>query len=127
MQFTAKRFDPIMDRILLVTPVIITEDGAETSAQNALTFSFMFSGVRCIFQYAILPFILPVIGIAADVAVPILLVINILAMVSVVFSLRRFWQIRYVHRWQYLFVAIVALILLTAFVWLDISALNAMA
>jgi hypothetical protein len=127
MQFTAQRFDPLMDRILFVNPIIVTEDGAETSAQNALTFSFMFSGVRCIFQYAILPFILPVIGIAADATVPILLVINILAMVSIIFSLRRFWTIRYTHRWQYLFAAIVALILLTAFLWLDISALNAIA
>jgi hypothetical protein len=97
-------------------------DQAQT-AQNALGFSLLFSGVRCVLQYAVLPFVLPIVGIAADVTVPLLLAINVLAMVSVVFSLRRFWKIRYAHRWTYLIVAVAALTLLTVFLWLDIRAL----
>jgi ABC-type iron transport system FetAB permease component len=115
-----------MDRILLVNPQPITEDDGAQTAQNALSFSLLFSGVRCILQYAVLPFLLPIVGIATDAAVPILLVINILAMVSIVFSLRRFWRIRYAHRWWYLVVATVALMLLTVFLWLDINALDAL-
>jgi hypothetical protein len=58
--------------------------------------------------------------------VPILFLLNISAMVSIVFSLRRFWRIRYAHRWWYFVVATVALMLLTVFLWLDINALNAL-
>lgn len=126
MQFVANRLDHVMDRILLVNPQPITEDDGAQTAQNALSFSLLFSGVRCILQYAVLPFLLPIVGIATDAAVPILLVINILAMVSIVFSLRRFWRIRYAHRWWYLVVATVALMLLTVFLWLDINALDAL-
>ena len=68
-----------------------------------------------------LPFILPVIGIAASSALPLLLLINIFAIVSMLFSVRRFWQINYQYKWQYLLMALVILAALTGFIALDIS------
>ncbi len=124
------RADSLMTRLLLVKPaaaVSAAEDTAGTTrkAENALTLSLAFSGARCILQYALLPFLLPLVGVAADATVPILLMINLAAMVSIYFSLRRFWTIGYAHRWRYLLVAAAALVLLLAFTCYDILKLGA--
>lgn len=123
------RADNLMARLLLVnsskTAVVGgDEESVKRGAENALTLSLMFSGARCILQYALLPFLLPIIGIAAEATLPILLLINVLAMISIFFSLRRFWSIGYAHRWRYLVVAAAALILLAAFTIFDILKLG---
>lgn len=119
-----------MTRLLLIRaeadfPAGENEAALKRGAENALTLSLMFSGARCLLQYALLPFLLPVVGIAADATVPILLLINLAAMVSIFFSLRRFWTIGYAHRWRYLVVALAALVLLLAFTVYDILKLGA--
>ena len=129
MSALVSRADSVMTRLLLVKPLAPAyesayEASATRSAENALTLSLMFSGMRCILQYVLLPFLLPVVGIAADAAVPILLLINVLAMMSIYFSLRRFWTIGYAHRWRYLVVAAAALVLLVAFTIYDIAKLG---
>ena len=123
------RADSFMARLLFVRgSALATEAGAgaaaNRSAENALTLSLLFSGGRCVLQYAVLPFLLPIVGVAADATVPILLLINLVAMVSIFFSLRRFWSIGYIHRWRYLLVAAAALILLVAFTVYDIMKLG---
>lgn len=119
-----------MARLLLVNSsgtaaAVGDNESVKRGAENALTLSLMFSGARCILQYALLPFLLPVIGIAAEATLPILLLINLVAMVSIFFSLRRFWTIGYAHRWRYLVVAAAALVLLVAFTVYDVSKLGA--
>ena len=113
------RADTVMARLLHVRADSSAQPSAR-SAENALTFSLLFSGARCLLQYVLLPFLLPLLGVAADAAVPALLLINLLAMVSIFFSLRRFWTIGYAHRWRYLVVALAALVLLVAFTIYDI-------
>ncbi len=128
MNAQVSRADGLMAQLLLVKPTPVYAGGvagAERGAENALTLSLLFSGARCILQYALLPFLLPAVGIAADATVPILLVINVAAMVSIYFSLRRFWTILYAHRWRYLAVALTALALLMAFTIYDIAKLAA--
>lgn len=112
-----------MRRILLIKPQPVDVDSvpAAESAERALSLSLMFSGVRCILQYAILPFVLPLIGIATDAARPLLLALTLMAVVSIFFSLRRFWQIGYERRWQYLMVAVAALVVLVAFIVFDLQ------
>jgi len=122
--------DNVMTRLLLIRAEAgfaarENEAALKQGAENALTLSLMFSGARCLLQYALLPFLLPVIGIAADATVPILLLINLAAMASIFFSLRRFWTIGYAHRWRYLVVALAALVLLLAFTVYDILKLGA--
>ena len=46
-----------------------------------------------------------------------------IAIGAIIYSLRRFWKINYKRKWQYFPVAIVALVLLIAFIALDISTL----
>ncbi len=130
MNLNLSRADNLMTRLLFVRaapagPAAIAGADASRPAENALTLSLLFSGVRCILQYALLPFLLPIIGVAADATVPILLLINLVAMASIFFSLRRFWAIGYVHRWRYLVVAVAALTLLAAFTVYDILLLGA--
>jgi hypothetical protein len=124
------RADNVMTRLLFInTSGQVTSEKTyeeqSRQAENALTVSLMFSGVRCLLQYALLPFLLPIIGVAADATIPILLGINVIAMVSIFFSLRRFWAIGYDRRWQYLVVAVAALTLLVAFTAYDIITLQA--
>ena len=123
------RADSFMSRLLLIDRggriAAPSDEAAQTRrAENALTISLLFSGLRCIFQYALLPFLLPIIGVAADATVPILLLINLIAIVSIFLSLRRFWTIGYKHRWSYLLVALAALTLLIAFTAYDIAKLQ---
>ncbi len=122
---TISRADSLMAQLLLVKPGADSRSGGDRKAENALTFSLLFSGMRCLLQYVALPFVLPIVGMAAEAAIPLLLVINILAMASIYFSLRRFWTILYAHRWTYLLVAAAALILLLAFTVYDIAQLSA--
>ena len=123
------RADGFMSRLLLIDQrgriSAASDETAQTRrAENALTISLLFSGVRCILQYVLLPFLLPIIGVAADATVPILLLINLIAIVSIFLSLRRFWTIGYKHRWSYLLVALAALTLLIAFTAYDIAKLQ---
>ncbi len=124
------RADTLMTKLLLIQPGAGLEQPANEAAlkrgaENALTLSLIFSGLRCLLQYALLPFLLPIVGLAADATVPLLLLINLLAMVSIFFSLRRFWTIAYAHRWRYLVVAAAALVLLLSFTIYDILKLGA--
>lgn len=117
------RADGIMSRILFIdttAPPPQNDKEQSRQAENALTLSLAFSGVRCLLQYALLPFLLPLIGVATKATIPILLAINVVATVSIFFSLRRFWKIGYDRRWQYLGVASVALALLLAFTVYDV-------
>lgn len=125
-QSAKSQLDQLVGRILFVDVQPVAADAntqSERRTENAFGLSLLFSGVRCILQYAILPFVLPMLGIAADAAVPLMLAISVLALVSIVASVRRFWRIGYRYRWQYLGVAVVALILLATFILLDLRAL----
>jgi hypothetical protein len=122
MQSSRMWLDRMVGRLLWVDIQPRVDAAPPTDAQRAeraFSFSLLFSGVRCILQYAILPFVLPLMGVATSAATPILLLINVLAIVSIFYSLRRFWQIGYAYRWQYLGIALAALVILTAFIVLD--------
>ena len=101
------------------TPAEVDPPGVK-SAERAFGFSLAFTGVRCILQYIVLPFILPLFGIAGDAAVPLLLAINVLAIISIFYTVRRFWQINYRYKWQYLLISIVMLGILTLFIVTDL-------
>lgn len=123
----AQRLSPdrIMQRLLFVEPRSLDMPAADATrqAERAFSFSLAFSGIRCILQYAVLPFVLPALGIAANASVPITMVIGLAAIVSMIFSMRRFWAIGYKYRWQYLFIAVSAILVLIAFTVLDLQML----
>lgn len=122
---TIEKLDKVMMRVLGLSPTVVADNsgGDAQSAERAFGFSLIFSGVRCILQYAVLPIILPLVGVATEATLPILLIINALAVAAIIFSLRRFWRIRYTYRWQYLIVAVAALSILIAFTVFDLYTL----
>lgn len=125
IQLTA---DSVMRRILFVSPRADdtpTDPEEGEKAERVLGASLLFSGVRCVLQYAVLPFILPLIGIAVEVTIPLMFAITLLAIGSIFVSLRHFWRVDYKYKWQYLGVALVALAVLFAFGISDIVIMSA--
>jgi len=116
--------DRLMGRLLFVDMREQPADAKATTerAERAFGLSLAFSGIRCVLQYVVLPFVLPLLGIATSAASQINLVISLLAVVAIISSLRRFWKVRYHYRWQYLAVALVTLAILTTFILMDLGA-----
>lgn len=124
MQNTLGQIDTLIARLLFVSPSeTVYEESTTSKAENAFSLALMFSGVRCVIMYAILPFVLPIVGIAGNFGLWIDIVINLIAIGAIIYSLRRFWKINYKRKWQYFPVALVALVLLVAFIALDIITL----
>jgi len=79
-------------------------DGPRASAdqaRKAFQTSIAVATVRCLLMYIVFPFVLPAIGIAKGVGPYIGVVIGILAMVSIIYSIRRFWRADHSKRWHY--------------------------
>lgn len=70
-------------------------------ARSAFQKSLLFTTCRCTLMYIVLPFVLPLVGIARGVGPVIGIAIGILAMISIVYSIRRFWKADHSKRWHY--------------------------
>jgi hypothetical protein len=87
--------------------------GAVFDARNKLRSSIIISGVRCIFTYLVVPFVVPLIGLSGAVAAPVSITLSVLAIVLGYQSLRRFWLADHRLRWHYtVFIAVVWVLLL---------------
>ena len=87
-------------RRLLHLPVDAPAGTAE-GARKAFQTSMLVATVRCLLMYIVFPFVLPALGIAKGVGPAIGLVINLVAMVCIVMSMRRFWRADHPKRWAY--------------------------
>ena len=83
---------------------------AGRTADRLLGVALLVTAVRCTLRYVVLPFGLPLLGLAPGVATGITLVCDVLAAAIAVSSLRRLWMTRHPTRWRYL--ALVCLVLL---------------
>jgi hypothetical protein len=70
-------------------------------ARSAFQKSIAITACRCIIMYLVLPFVLPVVGLASGVGPAIGLMIGTLAIVSIIYSIRRFWRADHSKRWHY--------------------------
>jgi hypothetical protein len=86
-------------RRLLRLPEGQTSTAAE--ARSAFQKSLFISTCRCLLMYIVFPFVLPAVGIARGVGPAIGFVIGLLAIVSIVYSIRRFWRADHSKRWHY--------------------------
>lgn len=86
-------------RRLLRLPEGQTSTAAE--ARSAFQKSLVFTTCRCLLMYIIFPFVLPAVGLAQGVGPAIAIPVGILAMVSIVYSIRRFWRADHSKRWHY--------------------------
>ena len=70
-------------------------------ARSAFQKSLAWTAARCLLMYIVFPFVLPPLGIALGVGPVIGISIGLLAMVSIVYSIRRFWRADHSKRWHY--------------------------
>jgi len=86
-------------RRLLRLPEGKTSTAAE--ARSAFQKSIVITACRCVVMYLVLPFVLPVIGVASGVDPAIGLAIGTMAIVAIIYSIRRFWRADHPKRWHY--------------------------
>ena len=75
------------------------------AAQSAFQTSMLVSSVRCLLTYIVLPFVAPLLGVAASIGEPLGIVVALVAMFSITLSMRRFFGSDHPKRWQYAAVA----------------------
>ena len=76
-------------------------DANKAAARAAFQKSIVISGARCLLTYIVLPFIAPFVGIAASIGAPLGIAVALVAMVSIIISLRRFFGSMHPKRWAY--------------------------
>ncbi|MFN8421726.1 MAG: hypothetical protein U0528_21140 [Anaerolineae bacterium] len=120
------RLDAIVARILFIKPqaAAVNANPSVKTAERAFGYSLLLSAVRCIIKYVLLPFVLPLIGIAGGLATGITLLINVIAILSLVASVRTLWRINYSRKWSYLAVAVAAMIFISFFILFDLSIIS---
>lgn len=100
----------IFMRRLLRLPEGKTSTAAE--ARSAFQKSLAVTACRCLVMYIVLPFVLPIVGVASGVSPAIGLTIGILAIISITYSIRRFWRANHSKRWHYTIFAAVIIVFL---------------
>lgn len=109
--------DQLMRRVLRI------DDAAAESneeAQSAFQKSILISAIRCTLTYVLIPFVVPVLGFAAAVDAPLGIALSIVAIISVTYSLRKFFGSDHPRRWQYASLAGVLLVFVTALLIRDV-------
>ncbi|MCU0495623.1 MAG: hypothetical protein MUD01_28895 [Chloroflexaceae bacterium] len=106
---TIDTVDRIFARVLRVTPqpeVALPEHGgvaqADSRASRAFSLSLLISALRCTLQYVILPVVLPLIGVMSDLSLPLVIVLDVVALLLLVRSLRYYWRTRHPRRFDML-------------------------
>lgn len=108
--------DRVFDRLLFLSPPPsstevplndeVSDEEAEvvpaTPGERAFSFSLFISATRCTLQYVLLPVVLPLIGLTTDISLPLVIVLDLLAITMLVRSLRHFWQTRHPRRFDML-------------------------
>jgi len=122
MQLTLS-FDRTVERILRVTPVEARTVTEERSAENTFMASMLFTGIRCLLEYIVLPFVLPLLNLSNTIAVPLVLAVNLIALTALIHSVRKFWAIDYKHKRAFLGVAIIGGAILILFMVGNLRAL----
>ncbi|MGQ0804331.1 MAG: hypothetical protein ACT4PI_10775 [Actinomycetota bacterium] len=84
----------------MTTPSSATTTADEQlQASRIFSLSLVISGTRCLLTYIILPWVLPLLGLAGGVGPAVSLVVGLVAIAFNVLSIRRFQ--RSGHRWRY--------------------------
>ena len=95
------------------------------AATRAFSVSIVISGIRCLLTYVIFPWVLPAVGVAGNVGPGIGLLVGVVALVSNVASIRRFWRADHKWKWPITVVNASVFVLVTILVFNDVSDLLA--
>jgi hypothetical protein len=104
--FRQQQLDSVLEWILL-----IPESPATNTLQvsNPFKVALFFSATRCIFQYVLVPFLLPILGLMDGTPTWLGLVFNFVAFLALILSLRCIWTARHPRRFSYLPLALLML------------------
>lgn len=91
--------DRFMRRLLRLPEHGPTSTAAQ--ARKAFQTSIAVATVRCLLMYIVFPFVLPAVGVAAGVGPVVGLLIGTVAILSISYSIRRFWRADHSKRWHY--------------------------
>jgi hypothetical protein len=69
-------------------------------------------------MYLVLPFVLPVVGLASGAGPAIGLIIGTLAIISIIYSIRRFWRADHSKRWHY---TVFATVIIGSLIYLSVQ------
>lgn len=75
--------------------------GTDDEARSAFQRSIVISSIRCLLTYVFLPFVAPTIGFFAQIGPALGIVVSVVAIASIIISMRRFWRVRHGQRWAY--------------------------
>ncbi|WP_322489628.1 hypothetical protein [Chloroflexus sp.] len=129
MSAITETLDRVFDRLLLLPPqpalpAPLTETVDETHeeelddappatpGERAFSISLFISATRCTLQYVLLPIALPLIGLTTDISLPLVILLDLLAITMLVRSLRYFWQTRHPRRFDMLPLSLVILFII---------------
>ena len=91
--------DLLMRRVLRLP--LDAPAGTAAGARKAFQTSIMVAAVRCVLMYLVFPFVLPAVGFASGFGPAVGLIVNTVAMVCIVMSMRRFFRADHPKRWWY--------------------------
>ncbi len=120
-----KTLDHWIAWLLRVTPPQPVFAEVAPPGERALGISMVLSATRCTLQYIILPFLLPLIGLASNLSLGIVTVLDLAALVLVTTSLRQLWKARHPRRWTFLPLAMIVVVMVAVLLWFDVQALRA--
>lgn len=92
----------------------------EEQLRSAFSRSMLVSAVRCVLTYLVIPFLGPILGLAAGVGPIIGIPVAVLAIVFNVKSMRRFWRADHRYRWHYTAVSGAVITMLVVLIVLDV-------
>lgn len=107
-------------RRLLGIPEVQRSASTERKAHRGFQTSLLVSAIRCIVTYLLIPIVTPIVSFAGVLSAPIGIALCIVAAVSGVMSLRRFWVSDHRARWMYTWFIAVVFIVLAVAVTVDI-------
>ncbi len=126
MSAITETLDRVFDRLLWLPPqsalpAPLAETAEEealddappaTPGERAFSISLFISATRCTLQYVLLPIGLPLIGLTTDISLPLVILLDLLAITMLVRSLRYFWQTRHPRRFDMLPLSLVILFII---------------
>lgn len=95
-------------------------DPSAAPATRAFSLSLMISALRCTLQYVILPVVLPLIGMTGLFSLPLMILLDLVALTLLINSLRYFWRVRHPRRFDMLPLSAVILIIILGSLSFDV-------
>lgn len=122
----AERIDRAVARLLRVQPQP-PQEAVDATGSRPFETPLLVAGARCVLRYVVLPFLLPLAGVAAGAtvgvvtgaALALLLILDVIAVGAIVATLRRLWRAQHPRRWRYLPLALALTLLVAVFFVID--------